>query len=206
MNLNLSRREVIRAVAIGSAALAVPPRNRAFAQQQGPRVTFGGTIVSIEGQVITAMTPTGQVTMVLASGGTVWKRYTRRDISRLIVGDNLVVSGYFGAGGVLEAVDIRANVASFFGLIQNTSAGGFQVHTRYGFVRNVQIGPDTLDSRNMPISAGEIRPGREALVVGLKLPDGTVQATKVLIYEDGRQVPFSPGTVIIDPQTGRPAG
>jgi hypothetical protein len=120
-----------------------------------------------------------------------------------MVGDNLIARGNL-VGNRIVAMHLWSNIAGFFGAIKETRSNAYSVLTPRGNQRTVVFDGNTLSVRSIPILSSEIQVGRTAQTVGLRLPDGTVYATKVVIYDNGAPINMPVNATIINPRTGLP--
>jgi len=178
-----------------------------FAFQQFPLIFWMGRVVSVEGQTIHATSgPQGtltNLTITLASGGKVWKKTSRNDFSAIRVGDEIWVRGYRTALGELAATEIYANITRFEGVITNVTANGYEVevHNVEGTPvgrKIVTVDAGTVTGRDLPLSMKDVQKGRFVETIGLKLPDGRVAATRVIVSVNGRPVDMPPDAIIRD--------
>ena len=161
-----------------------------------------GTVKGITGSTI-SVDSGSQFTTAVTDGDTeVWKGKTFHDLSPVQIGDDFSARCRADSLGRIVAEVIWLNIVNFFGVITKVEGGSFEMLTnpnadpRSAYVKKkltVVVDADTLfDASAME----DLRPGREAQMVGLDLKNGAVRATRLTIYEGNRPVRMRGGTVV----------
>ena len=166
--------------------------------QQIPQMFWMGRVTSVEqGRIHASSGPQGtltNLTITLASGGKVWKKTTRQDFSAIRVGDEILMRGYRVALGELAATDVWANITKISGHILDVSGNRFRVSLvdvggrPRGEEKTVLVDAGTVTDRDLPLSMRDVQKGRYVETIGLKMPDGTIAATRVTVFVNGRPV------------------
>lgn len=157
-----------------------------------------GTVVSADTDTLEVRTFGGNIAVRLAPGGTAWKKSIRSDFSAIMPGDRLLMRGRQGPSGTFVASKVWANIVSFHGRIINVKGEQYEVRADHsGMVRAVRVGPSTLGLSAAPVAPGELDVGRGVQVIGLELPDGSVEATRVIPDMSINEIP--PGEGVITP-------
>jgi hypothetical protein len=167
-----------------------------------------GVVVSRNIQALEVKTFEGTVLATLALGAKVWKasispgKSAGPDFSAIVPGDRVLMRGIQGPSGKFVADEVWANLVSFHGVVIDVKGRQYAVRVdKSGIVRTVQIDPATLGEAAAPLSPDELRAGRPVQTIGLELPDGTIQATRVIPDRYINDIP--PGERITEPN-GRP--
>jgi hypothetical protein len=199
-----SRRTFLTAAAVSAAAITIPSARRAFGQQmKTKRTTKMGVVVAVEGQTIYLSTSEGPLTASLGSNVDIWKKNTRRDLSDIVAGDMVLVSGNLNSSGTLVADKVWANIASFYGLIVSVAGNQYEVLLYQpqpnGQRMTVIFDSNVMNAFGAPMPRTDIQVGRFAQTLGVGLPDGRVDATKVVVYgDDSLPLGGGPNPVILD--------
>jgi hypothetical protein len=176
--------------------------------RQNPKISWIGHITSIEPWTIHASsgpqeTPTN-LRITLAPSGKVWRKTTRNDFSALRVGDEISVRGYRLALGELQATDIWANIDKVFGRITDVHDNQIRVLLSnpepHGEMNTVTVDGDTVTECERPLPMSDVQKGRFIEAIGLRMPDGSIAATRATVFVDKRPVCMPPDVKIIDPQ------
>jgi sulfur carrier protein ThiS len=173
------------------------------AQAQESRI---GTVVATDRNIVYVKTSFGPVTVRVESAARIWKGDDGMDVSAIDVGDEVSMRGITDVDGYFVPSQIWVNIGSLDGVI--TSVDGDAVDVRV--VRNddanetkrIRLTPKSLSAQNHLLRRQDIRPGRVVRVIGLILKDGTIRASRFIVYVNGRPVDSSIAKYI-DPATGR---
>ena len=164
-----------------------------------------GVVTGIDHNAIYLRGSTGPIAIKTGSSTRIWKGDDGVDITLIRTGDEVLARGIRGADGTFTASEIWANITSLDGVIESIDANSLTIRT----IRNdetsellrVTITEKTLASRENFLKREDLKPGRVVHVIGLVLDDGTVQASRLVVYENGRPVDGA-GTKYKDPRTG----
>jgi len=209
---NANRRSFLQA-AFGAGSLIIMPGGLrpSYGQQRQPqtsrpaRPAVAGVVVSLSGDTIQAHTAGGPKSIKLERSTRVWKRHLRNDASLLTPGDEIYATGHIDAAGNFVAEEIAANIVSFYGQIMQAGKGRFEILLHApspNGQRIVNYADDAIinDGRS---SATDFVTGRFVQVIGLGLPDGSVQATRIQVYDQNRRRTDHKGGNTRDPFTGK---
>ncbi|MES1260296.1 MAG: DUF5666 domain-containing protein [Acidobacteriota bacterium] len=109
----------------------------------------------------------------------------------------------------VTAAEVAANIDHITGRITEVRAGGFQVDQNFnadpqsGYrrrYREIVLKPATVFEGSAP---EDLRVGRTVDVIGLKVDQTRVQATRIIVYEGRRPVRMQPGRVVLPDGTVR---
>jgi hypothetical protein len=166
--------------------------------QQPPLITWIGRVTAVNPSEIHASSgPQGtltNLTITLAPGGKVWKKSTFQDFSAIRVGDEITIRGYRVATGEVQATQIYANITRVNGRVKSISGMRFDVEAfneaaqPRGETITVSIDTQTVTCREQPFSIAEVQKGTEVEVIGLRLSNRQIAASRVDVYVNGRQV------------------
>ena len=200
----ISSRRQFFAAATGAAILGVPIARRALAQQTPRPLSFEAKVLAAEGNTLYTATPEGPLTVKLGPSIQVWKKSIRRDFTLITPGDSIYVTGTKDAAGNLVATDVAANITSFWGMIVSVSGNQYEVLLHHpeptGVRKFVIVDSGVLDAFDRPLSPGDIRVGRFVQTIGLVRPDGKIEATKAIVYENNMPLNTPPHLPALDPR------
>ncbi len=165
-----------------------------------------GTVVATDRNIIYVKTSFGPVTVRVESATRIWKGDDGVDVGSIDVGDEVSMRGITDVDGNFVPSEVWVNISSLDGVI--TSVHGDAVDVRV--IRNddanetkrIRLTPKTLSAQNRPLRRQDLQPGRVVRVIGLALKDGMIQASRFIVYVNGRPVDSSV-TKYVDPSTGR---
>ena len=111
--------------------------------------------------------------------------------------------GYRIALGELAATEIYANITRFSGVVTDVTPNGYHVQLLNADGKpiggkTVTVDAETVTGRDLPLSMKDVQKGRFVETIGLKLPDGRVAATRVIVTINGRPVDMPPDAEIRD--------
>jgi hypothetical protein len=167
----------------------------------GQPVAKSGVIVAVQGRTIYAQNSAGPLTISVANVASIWKKAVSADISVLKVGDDILVRGTLDPSGNFVAREIWANLVSYFGTITTLSGASIQILQPNGDKKIVRF--DEVTQNGYGVLAGaDLKIGRTVQVIGMMSVDGTIEATRINVYENGRPL-GSDSSKIMDPYTGK---
>jgi Domain of unknown function (DUF5666) len=135
----------------------------------------------------------------------VWRGKDFHNFSALQIGDHVSVKYRTDAASRNVVVELVANRDKVEGPITRVGPGGFQVDENAGAdphsgyrrgLRDIVFDSGTRWEESLP---EDLKVGRDVFVMGLKLPSGLLQATRVTVYQRNRPVRMKPGTRVIAP-------
>ena len=154
-----------------------------------PQISWMGRVTAVDKNRIQASSPPQgtltNMTITLATGARIWKKTTSQDFSAVRVGDEIWVRGFRVSESELVATEVYANITRITGRITNVNRNEFEVDifdvsgNRRGEVSTVIVDTLTVTGRNVSLSVSDLQRGRYVEVIGLKLPDGKIGATRV---------------------------
>jgi hypothetical protein len=178
----------------------------AAAQQRSPLahldVPVIGTVKGVSGDMVSVDSDGKIVEITVDRNGEVWKGKTFHDLSPVRIGDDLSGRCRSVASGKLVCEAIWLNIVNYFGVITKVQQDTFEILTNpdadpqsaYGKeTKIVQVDSDTQFNDS---TKEDLKPGRNVQVIGLDQKNGTIRATRVIVYEGKRPVRMRSGTVI----------
>ena len=134
---------------------------------------------------------------------TVWRGQERHDFSALQLGDEVLVRYRLDTSSRAVVVALWANFDKVEGRITAVRGTGFQVDENYRAdpasayrrgLREIVYDSSTTWEGSM---VEDLTVGRDVFVIGLKLPTGVLEATRVIVYERGKPVRIKPGRIVL---------
>jgi Domain of unknown function (DUF5666) len=154
-----------------------------------PQVFWMGRVTAVDKNKIQASSPRqgtlSNMTITLATGARIWKKTTSQDFSAVRVGDEISVRGHRVSQGELVATQVYVNITRITGRITNVNGNEFEVDIfdvsgkRRGETTTVIVDAQTVTGRDVSLSMSDLQKGRYVEIIGLKLPDGKIAATRV---------------------------
>ena len=132
----------------------------------------------------------------------VWRGKDYHDFAVLQRGDEVDIRYWKDAQGRAVLLDMWANIDKVEGRITHVARDGFQVDENHsapqesGYRRGLReiiydSGTQWEDSL-----VEDLRVGRDVFVIGLKLPNGKLEAARVIVYEGQTPVRMKPSRII----------
>ncbi len=158
-----------------------------------PRVLLG-RLIAVSGDSIEVQDSLGTHLLFCDKASIIWRGRERHDFTALQVGDEVSIRYRIDSTSRAVVMDLSANIEKVEGRIAFVGASGFQVDENYsapldsGYrrgLRDILYDSDTTWEDSI---AQDLKIGRDVFVIGLKLPGGLVQATRVIVYERGAPV------------------
>jgi hypothetical protein len=124
----------------------------------------------------------------------VWKGKIYHDLSLAQIGDDFAGRCRADGSGKLVAELIELNVVNFFGVITKVDGDTFEMFTnpnadpQSGYEKKkltVRVDADTIFDAS---AREDLKVGRDVQMVGLDLRNGTIRATRIVVYEGDRPV------------------
>ena len=201
----------MNARAILVAALMVALWGAAFAQApQGTPANVRGTIVKLDGQVLTVKSPAGPVAVKLAPNASV-RTAVRQKLSDIHPGDFVGATAVPGADGMLHAVEVHffpANApipdsqfpwdlrpgslmtnAHVTGVAKAPQGQVLSLDYKKGTAQII-VGPKTPVVGAGPGTTDDLKPGKAVFMVARKGDDGTLTAANVTVEKNGVKPPM----------------
>jgi hypothetical protein len=136
------------------------------------------------------------------AASTVWRGQERHDFSALQTNDEVLVRYRLDTSSRAVVIGLWANIDKVEGRITSVGRNGFQVDPNY---RADPASAYRRGSREIAYDSGtiwegsvatDLKAGRDVFVIGLKLPSGVLEATRVIVYEGGKPVRMKPSRII----------
>lgn len=135
-------------------------------------VTLRGKITGISGSDIAVSSGAIQQTVRLDASAGIWQGSQPLQVTDLVVGDDVTVTGYAGKDVVLaRKLQVHRALVGLDGTVQSTGSSGITLSSSTGTIR-VVVGPDTQVSGNITI-------GATIHVTGYRRGDGVILATRI---------------------------
>ncbi|MBN8733010.1 MAG: hypothetical protein J0L64_20905 [Acidobacteria bacterium] len=188
------------------AAILRPPFASFGAQSSRELLSESGIVVAKNQETIHLKGSSGPVTVKIKPTTRIWKGEDGADSSVIHPGDELAMRGTREADGTFSPTQVWVNIVSFHGVIAAVSGNTVSIEVlrndSLSQTRQVRLTSKTLSSGSSVLKRENVKVGRPVQVVGVALEDGTVQATRLMIYVNGREVD-SRATKYVDPLTGK---
>lgn len=185
----------ILALCAGGLALAQT------AEQSGHHVLMG-QLTAVSADSIEIQDSRGTHLFFADAASTVWRGQERHDFSALQVGDEILVRYRLDTSSRAVVIGLWANIDKVEGRIKSVGRSGFQVDENYSAppdstyrrgLREIVYDSGTTWERSV---VQDLTVGRDVFVIGLKLPSGVLEATRVIVYERGAPVRMKPSRII----------
>lgn len=203
----MNRRNFVRMSITGGVLTVTGAHSgRVSAQSNPPIISESGTVVVTYGQSIYLSTSSGPLTVRVSPSTRIWKGEDGVGISAIRPQDELAVRGVADPSGVFVASEIWANIVSLDGVVNSVSGNNVDIQVvrndSVSEVKRIRVTNKTVSSQSRPLKKENIQVGRCVRVIGLALEDGTIQASRLIVYVSGHPVD-STATKYVDPETGR---
>lgn len=161
-----------------------------------------GTVKSATASTVHIKSSAGDYTLFRDSATKIWRGRFYSDFSALHPGDEVDVRCRREPDGRLVVVELYANIDHLTGLITRIDPSGFRIDQNFdadphsGYrrgPRDITYNSETAFENCAP---EDLRVGRTVDIIGLKLGQVAVRATRVTIYEGKRPVRMPPGSVL----------
>lgn len=169
------------------------------AQTADRYLIVSGRITSVTDHRIDVNDSRGTQAVFLDPTSIVWRGTERHDFSALRVGDEVIIRYRLDTSLRAVVVKLWANIDKVEGRITAVRSDGFQVDQnndappesgyRRG-LREVIYDSGTQWEDSLP---EDLRAGRDVFVIGLRLRDNVLEATRVIVYEGRMPVRMKPG-------------
>ena len=133
--------------------------------------------------VITGENERGKLVLRLKKPVTVWKGREYSSVNVLGQGDTIEVRGVIEPDGTLVPTSIISNIARVVGTVQHVVGRSVTVsETAQGVPVDTLVHLDNDSVYEDGATEADVVPQAKIEVIGVKLPDGSVTATKVMVY------------------------
>jgi hypothetical protein len=161
-----------------------------------------GRLTAVSGNRIEVQDAAGTHVLYSDAASNIWRGKDYHDFAVLQRGDEVDIRYRNDAQGRAVVLDLWANIDKVEGRIMRVGRDGFQVDESHsaslesGYRRGLReiiydSGTQWEDSL-----AEDLRVGRDVFVIGLKLPNGKLEATRVIVYEGQTPVRMKASRII----------
>src|SRR6516225_9384818 len=161
-----------------------------------------GRLTAVSGNRIEVQDSAGTHVFYSDAASNIWRGKDYHDFAVLQRGDEVDIRYRNDAQGRAVVLDMWSNIDKVDGRITRVARDGFQVDENYsaspesGYRRGLReiiydSGTQWEDSL-----AEDLRVGRDVFVIGLKLPNGKLEATRVIVYEGQTPVRMKASRII----------
>jgi hypothetical protein len=162
---------------------------------------LSGRLTAVSGDRIEVQDSAGTHVLYSESASVIWRGRECHNFSVLQLGDEVDIQ--YRNDGQSRAVVIKlwANIDKVEGRIRRVNRDGFQVDENYsadpdsGYrrgLREIIYDSGTQWEQSLP---EDLKVGRDVFVIGLKLPSGKLEATRVIVYEGYTPVRMKPSRI-----------
>lgn len=164
-----------------------------------------GHLTAVSRDRIEVRDGTGMHVLYSDTASDIWRGKDYRDFSVLRVGDEVWVAYRIDGASRQVVINLYANIHKVDGRITHVGANGFQVDENYNAdphsayrrgLREIVYDSGTQWEQSLP---EDLKEGRDVFIIGLKLPGGELQATRIVVYDGHKPVRMKPGTRVISP-------
>jgi hypothetical protein len=183
-------------VAVTGILIAQPVQTPAFH-------TLMGRLTAMSYDRIEVRDSAGTHMFFCDEASTVWRGQERHDFSALQVGDEVWLRYRLDTSSRAVVLSLWANIGKVEGRITSVGRNGFQVDENY---RADPASAYRRGLREIVYDSGttwegsvvqDLTVGRDVFVIGLKLPNRVLEATRVIVYERGAPVRMKPGRIVL---------
>jgi len=148
-----------------------------------------GRLTAVSGNRIEVQDAAGTHVLYSEAASNIWRGKDYHDFAVLQLGDEVDIRYRNDAQGRAVVMGLWANIDKVEDRIMRVGRDGFQVDENYsaspesGYrrgLREITYDSGTQWEDSLP---EDLRVGRDVFVVGLKLPTGKLEATRVIVYE-----------------------
>jgi hypothetical protein len=146
-------------------------------------------LTAVSGNRIEVQDAAGTHVLYSDLASNIWRGKDYHDFSVLQLGDEVDIRYRNDAQGRAVVIDLWANIDKVEGRIMRVGRDGFQVDENHsapqesGYRRGLREIIYDSATRWEDSLADDLRVGRDVFVIGLKLPNGKLEATRVIVYE-----------------------
>jgi hypothetical protein len=173
-----------------------------IAQSELPPVFLIGRLAAVTAERIVVQDSRGTHLFFCDAASTVWRGQERNDCSALRVNDEVIGRYRLDSSSRAVVIKLWANIDKVEGRITSVGRSEFQVDEKYS------APPDSAHRRGIreivydsgttweSSEAQDLKVSRDVFVIGLKLPSGVLEATRVIIYERGAPVRMKTSRIV----------
>jgi hypothetical protein len=162
-----------------------------------------GRLTAVSGQRIEVQDAAGTHAFYCDAASNIWRGRSYHDFSVLQIGDEITVRYRNDVHTRAVVIDLWANIDKVEGRITHVGRDGFQVDENYstaadsGYRRGLREIIYDSGTQWEGRLAEDLKVGRDVFVIGLKLPSGKLEATKVIVYEGKAPVREKPSRIVL---------
>jgi len=162
-----------------------------------------GRLTAVSGDKIEVQDSAGSHVLYSDAASDIWRGKDYHDFSVLQLGDEVDIQHRNDAQSRAVVISLWANIDEVEGRITRVGRDGFQVDENYS------ADPDSAYRRGLReiiydsgtrwegSQAEDLKVGRDVFVIGLKLPSGRLEATRVIVYEGHTPVRMKPSRIML---------
>lgn len=188
-------RTLVLALTVASFLMAQKPSTPPFE-------VLIGRLTAVSGNRIEVNNSAGTHVLYSDATSNIWRGKDYHDFSVLQVGDEVDIRYRNDAPSGAVVIDLWANIDKVEGRIMRVGRDGFQVDENYsadpssGYRRGLREIVYDSGTQWEDSLAEDLKAGRDVFVIGLKLPNGKLEATRVIVYEGLKPVRMKPSRII----------
>jgi len=162
-----------------------------------------GRLTAVSGDRIEVQDSTGTHVLYSDVASDIWRGKDYHDFSVLELGDEVDIRYRNDTQSRAVVINLWANIDKVEGRITRIGRDGFQVDENYsadpdsGYRRGLREIIYDSGTRWESSLAEDLRIGRDVFVIGLKLPSGKLEATRVIVYEGHTLVRMKPSRIML---------
>jgi len=203
----INRRNFVRlSFAGGVLTVSASYFGKLCAQSNPSIASNSGIVVAIDGDNIYLNTSSGPLTVKTKPSTRIWKGEHGVGLSAIRPQDEVAMRGVTDFSGAFIASEIWVNIVSLDGVIGAVNGDTVDIQVvrndSISEVKHIRLTNKRLSSQTALLKKENIQVGRRVRVIGLALEDGTIQASRFVVYVNRRPVD-SVGTKYVDPMTGK---
>jgi Domain of unknown function (DUF5666) len=161
-----------------------------------------GRLTAVSGDRIEVQDSAGTHVLYSDAASDIWRGKDYHDFSVLQLGDEVDIRYRNDAQSRAVVINLWANIDKVEGRIRRVDRDGFQVDENYsadpdsGYRRGLREILYDSGTRWEGSLAEDLKIGRDVFVIGLKLPSGKLEATRVIVYEGHAPVRMKPSRIM----------
>jgi hypothetical protein len=174
---------------------------------QSPFSSLIGRAIAIsDNQITVQIGSAAPVLLVVDKESKIWRGRTTNVLSIVQPGDEVNIRYRQDSTGRLVILDLSANIAHVWGRITKIAPAEFEVEQNFnvepGRYRSIVFDSGTKFESSRP---EDLQAGRTVDIIGLKINDSRIEASRIIIYEGNSPVRMPAGARAVQPNGGRPS-
>jgi hypothetical protein len=171
--------------------------------QKPPFRVLMGRLTAVSRDRIEVQDSAGTRVLYSDAASDIWRGRDYHDFSMLQPGDEVDIQYRNDAQSRAVVINLWANIDKVEGRITRVGRDGFQVDENYsadpdsGYRRGLREIIYDSGTRWEDSLAAELKVGRDVFVIGLKLPSGKLEATRVIVYEGHAPMRMKPSRIML---------